>query len=201
MWRRLFNNFIAVTSLLILAAVLAFWIRGSRVCDAWAWVAGEHTFVIDGRRSGFRLIVARRDAAAISEWAQRDTALDSRMDLPHALLLCGSRLAYERSAPKPLNHLWDDTRPRRSFFGFSYGFVPASAGSHLAHEWTNPYFVLVLVAGIVVARRCRSLYASIVRHRRSRRGLCPSCGYDVRATPDRCPECGAPSAVAPKTAA
>jgi hypothetical protein len=51
-----------------------------------------------------------------------------------------------------------------------------------------PYWLLagVTLPVAVVATMWR-------RHRRRgpRAGMCPGCGYDLRATPDRCPECGA----------
>ena len=44
-----------------------------------------------------------------------------------------------------------------------------------------------LVFGVLPMRSCLRLRR---RNLRSKRGLCFECGYDLRASPQRCPECG-----------
>jgi|SRR5687768_11812023 len=70
--------------------------------------------------------------------------------------------------------------------GFGTGVAPAGG------RFVNvPYWFLIVVTALpplLVAR------GELRRWRRFGRGLCQACGYDLRATTDRCPECGAPIA-------
>lgn len=70
----------------------------------------------------------------------------------------------------------------RSIFGFTF-----SAGKGGPRGIAVPHWFLALLLAIIPA-----LYfgAAIRSRRRHRGGHCPQCGYDLRATPDRCPECG-----------
>jgi hypothetical protein len=76
-------------------------------------------------------------------------------------------------------------------------------GVYLRHfEWpgmTYSTFTLSLAYPIVLCLALPTLRLLRLALRRSRRGigLCPRCGYDLRATPARCPECGALPAPGP----
>jgi hypothetical protein len=52
------------------------------------------------------------------------------------------------------------------------------------------YWLVCFLAMLLPFAKGALCAAAWARHRRRRAGLCPHCAYDLRATPDRCPECG-----------
>jgi hypothetical protein len=50
-----------------------------------------------------------------------------------------------------------------------------------------PYWIVIALTALEPVLAFR---AAMRERQRRRTGICPICGYDLRATPDRCPECG-----------
>jgi hypothetical protein len=80
------------------------------------------------------------------------------------------------------------------FSGFGYyrgtDSFPESANpfTWVRNTVAFPHWFLALLFAILPAVHFRAAMRSRSLHRA---GLCPDCGYDLRGTPDRCPECGA----------
>ena len=88
----------------------------------------------------------------------------------------GRRLPHSRL----VGSLWDE-------HGFMYDAVayPAMKGATM----TLPVWLVLLGTGATPG--CLLVASAFVRWRASRRrGMCRVCGYDLRASPEQCPECG-----------
>jgi hypothetical protein len=75
----------------------------------------------------------------------------------------------------------------RALMYIRWNFSPHRPSQHLI----VPHWLVAAGGGLPALLR---IGVRRYRKRRHHSGLCPSCGYDLRATPDRCPECGAENA-------
>ena len=72
--------------------------------------------------------------------------------------------------------------------GMGFGYAEGvTEGGNVIRQWRVPlWFIVLCSGGLPVAKA-----VSYMRRRRwAARGRCSRCGYDLRATPERCPECG-----------
>lgn len=173
---RILLNLATVASLLIFVATAVLWMRSARRLDAVAYYAKDHLPTCTGVYShqGFVRVIRTRgrtiddpDDVGLRCWSFEP-------DMP---------VSFE--APPPLGRLGP--------VEVSRGLLHRSPYHYDATVVLFPHWVpLALSAPLPLLGTCR-----VLRSRRRRRaGHCSACGYDLRATPGRCPECGA---VTPET--
>lgn len=77
--------------------------------------------------------------------------------------------------------------------GLGFGhYIGWTASGYQIDQYVLPYYFLVVVTALLPGLFIGLfLIRTLFSRRRSNRGLCAKCGYDLRATPERCPECGA----------
>jgi len=59
-----------------------------------------------------------------------------------------------------------------------------------SRQWIAPFWFILTITAVLPAWRLLTWAQDRRSRRRARAGLCIVCGYDLQATPLRCPECG-----------
>ncbi|HEX4795096.1 MAG TPA: hypothetical protein VH370_14980 [Humisphaera sp.] len=81
--------------------------------------------------------------------------------------------------------------PQRQFEFLGLEFARGSNGKSSLINLLIPYWMLSLATAMLPAQRLSAWRVARRARQRKRLGLCTRCGYDLRASSGRCPECGA----------
>jgi hypothetical protein len=176
-----------VLSLVLCVAAAVLWVRSHQYADRWARLQ----FV---PRTGnyWQQVISHR---GVLVWAAEEPI--RRTFEEGGPGLGWHHRAWEARAENPIipHLLWRPTRLQQWGFAYHRGrqveMEEQGNWPIVPHDvFAAPYWFIVLslaVGPTLAAVRWSRAYKA---RSRSRRGLCQHCGYDCRATPQRCPECG-----------
>ncbi len=194
--RRRLATTLSTASLVVAAVLVILWaqsmVRGVFVNRRTIVESGS---VIEGTDS---------NAPPVTEYISHTRSAGSHMGRMYGSYMRAEELNKSRNLPRRVE--WElypshsrindryDAPEWIARFGLDWRFRHGQGGRPNGEYWSNrsifiavPFWPLVLATGgggWLIGRHARAL------RRRRRRGLCVACGYDIRATPERCPECG-----------
>jgi hypothetical protein len=182
----------AVASLVLCVAALGLWLLTSVGWGRWTAVQGPTTSYIASLSRGnlsIQIASISPDSQRPATWRWRwisGTVWDSIGSLRDAS--SWSRVGLIRTL---------------EFIPYSDGELDrdpmiSMSAQALCRSFVLPLWLVALVASLLPARWGMDRARQHVREQRRHQGRCSDCGYDLRSTPDRCPECGGvPAAEAP----
>lgn len=189
--RRICWNGLTLLSLLILGATAAFWAQSYSYADYFYF---DTEAGISGSASSepgkLRLALVQRRCGT----DPRDCGFSATRfsQYSHSPDVWTSHILFLLSRDPDDHLLVDEQGSSSEWFGHGSGdplfrlYGTPSPAFRYAHV-RLPYWSILVASAILPTIR---LARRMQRRWRRRSGLCPVCSYDLRATPERCPECG-----------
>ena len=162
--RRLFT-LVSLLSLLLCATTAAVWVRSYRFLDQWNAPRSRDSVVLDSQR-GFiwGMYSSVRDPREVSGYRSQAGNFQAPADDAYD--------AADRKWRVPGVTVVADT--------------DLGPNDHVVLVFVSDWLIVALFAMLPLTWCATTLRKGAERPK----GHCRSCGYDLRATPDRCPECG-----------
>ena len=191
-------NGIAVVSLVLCACAIVVWIRSYHVSDHIEYNTANFA---TGRSKGYRL---HSDSGTIGfDYVNRlfDRKENLEVSIHEFLTDNEETIGLSYSAQDPVIYDRGDSLLAEMGFGCTshenhsravVRFRPTRKTiGHLDRSESDfylPFWFVTLLLSVLPLRELELFYRR--RRARAKRGRCIVCGYDLQATPDRCPECG-----------
>jgi hypothetical protein len=180
-------NLLSLLSLLLCLASLLLWMRSytgsdyisrSRIVSSDDFGVTSRSHSVTWTRGSVRLAVGGHSTFSLQASTQPAVTHDTSPRWSVGRLGAGHGEWDVRTG----HSFWN----RLGFYRFTTGWMSSFADSS-SDGVGFPAWVLVVLFALLPGYRA---WVILRARRRFAKGLCQICGYDLRATPDRCPECG-----------